>query len=56
MVEGRVRPGRAMVDREPDKVADYDRNERMQGLRVIIAEAGLSAALPGSFRPTPTCR
>ena len=34
--------------REPDKVADYSRNARMRGLRVIIAGAGLSAALPGT--------
>lgn len=33
--------------REPDKVADYARNARVNGLRVIIAGAGLSAALPG---------
>ncbi len=33
--------------REPDKVADYARNARRGGLRVIIAGAGLSAALPG---------
>jgi len=33
--------------REPDTVADYCRNARMRGLRVIIAGAGLSAALPG---------
>ncbi len=33
--------------REPDKVADYARNAHMRGLRVIIAGAGLSAALPG---------
>jgi 5-(carboxyamino)imidazole ribonucleotide mutase len=33
--------------REPDKVADYARNARMRGIRVIIAGAGLSAALPG---------
>ena len=33
--------------REPDKVADYARNARMRGLRVIIAGVGLSAALPG---------
>jgi 5-(carboxyamino)imidazole ribonucleotide mutase len=33
--------------REPDKVADYARNAKMRGLRVIIAGAGLSAALPG---------
>ena len=33
--------------REPDLVADYCRNARLRGLRVIIAGAGLSAALPG---------
>ena len=33
--------------RNPDVVADYCRNARMRGLRVIIAGAGLSAALPG---------
>ena len=33
--------------REPDQVADYASNARMRGLRVIIAGAGLSAALPG---------
>ena len=33
--------------REPDIVADYARNAQMRGLRVIIAGAGLSAALPG---------
>jgi phosphoribosylaminoimidazole carboxylase PurE protein len=33
--------------RDPDKVADYARNARLRGLRVIIAGAGLSAALPG---------
>ncbi|HEV2768779.1 MAG TPA: 5-(carboxyamino)imidazole ribonucleotide mutase [Solirubrobacteraceae bacterium] len=33
--------------REPDLVADYCRNAHMRGLRVIIAGAGLSAALPG---------
>jgi phosphoribosylaminoimidazole carboxylase PurE protein len=33
--------------REPDKVADYARNARMRGIKVIIAGAGLSAALPG---------
>ena len=34
--------------REPDKVADYAQNARMRGLRVIIAGAGMSAALPGA--------
>jgi len=33
--------------REPEVVADYCKNARMRGLRVIIAGAGLSAALPG---------
>lgn len=33
--------------REPDVVAEYCKNARMRGLRVIIAGAGLSAALPG---------
>jgi phosphoribosylaminoimidazole carboxylase PurE protein len=33
--------------REPDKVAEYARSARLRGLRVIIAGAGLSAALPG---------
>jgi phosphoribosylaminoimidazole carboxylase PurE protein len=35
------------VHHEPDKVADYARNAALRGLRVIIAGAGLSAALPG---------
>jgi phosphoribosylaminoimidazole carboxylase PurE protein len=34
--------------REPDRVADYAKNARMRGLRVIIAGAGISAALPGA--------
>ena len=33
--------------REPDTVAGYAKNARLRGLRVIIAGAGLSAALPG---------
>ncbi len=33
--------------RDPDTVAEYCRNARMRGLRVIIAGAGLAAALPG---------
>jgi 5-(carboxyamino)imidazole ribonucleotide mutase len=33
--------------REPELVADYCKNARMRGLKVIIAGAGLSAALPG---------
>ena len=33
--------------RDPDVVTDYAQNAHMRGLRVIIAGAGLSAALPG---------
>src|SRR5919206_2575167 len=33
--------------RDPDVVADYAKNARMRGIRVIIAGAGLAAALPG---------
>jgi 5-(carboxyamino)imidazole ribonucleotide mutase len=33
--------------REPEIVAQYCKNARMRGLRVLIAGAGLSAALPG---------
>jgi phosphoribosylaminoimidazole carboxylase PurE protein len=33
--------------RDPEVVADYSQNARMRGLRVIIAGAGLAAALPG---------
>ncbi len=33
--------------RDPEMVADYCKNARMRGLRVIIAGAGISAALPG---------
>jgi len=33
--------------REPEVVSDYCANAHMRGLRVIIAGAGLSAALPG---------
>jgi phosphoribosylaminoimidazole carboxylase PurE protein len=32
---------------EPDTVAEYARNARMRGLKVIIAGGALSAALPG---------
>ncbi|HEX3801269.1 MAG TPA: AIR carboxylase family protein [Solirubrobacteraceae bacterium] len=32
---------------DPDVVADYARNARMRGLRVVIAGASLGAALPG---------
>jgi 5-(carboxyamino)imidazole ribonucleotide mutase len=33
--------------RDPDVVADYAKNARMRGIKVIIAGAGLAAALPG---------
>ena len=33
--------------RDPETVADYCRNAHMRGIRVIIAGAGLAAALPG---------
>ena len=33
--------------RQPDEVAQYARGARQRGLRVLIAGAGLSAALPG---------
>jgi 5-(carboxyamino)imidazole ribonucleotide mutase len=33
--------------RQPDEVAEYARSARARGLRVLIAGAGLSAALPG---------
>jgi 5-(carboxyamino)imidazole ribonucleotide mutase len=33
--------------RDPDLVRDYCENARMRGLKVIIAGAGLAAALPG---------
>jgi phosphoribosylaminoimidazole carboxylase PurE protein len=33
--------------RDPEVVAEYARNAKLRGLRVIIAGAGLSAALPG---------
>jgi len=33
--------------RQPDAVAEYARGARSRGLRVLIAGAGLAAALPG---------
>jgi 5-(carboxyamino)imidazole ribonucleotide mutase len=33
--------------RQPELVAEYCSNARMRGLRIVIAGAGLSAALPG---------
>jgi 5-(carboxyamino)imidazole ribonucleotide mutase len=35
--------------REPDLVSDYAKNAHMRGLKVIIAGAGISAALPGAI-------
>ena len=35
--------------REPEVVAEYAKNARVRGLRVIIAGAGISAALPGAL-------
>jgi 5-(carboxyamino)imidazole ribonucleotide mutase len=34
--------------RDPDAVAEYARSARERGLRVLIAGAGLAAALPGA--------
>jgi 5-(carboxyamino)imidazole ribonucleotide mutase len=34
--------------RQPDLVAEYAKGARVRGLRVIIAGAGISAALPGA--------
>ena len=33
--------------RDPDTVAEYAKNARMRGIKVIICGAGLAAALPG---------
>ncbi len=33
--------------RDPDTVAEYAKNAQMRGIKVLIAGAGLSAALPG---------
>jgi phosphoribosylaminoimidazole carboxylase PurE protein len=33
--------------REPDTVVEYAKNAKFRGIRVIIAGAGLAAALPG---------
>ena len=33
--------------RQPDLVAEYARNAHLRGIKIIIAGAGLSAALPG---------
>ena len=37
----------ASAHRDPDVVADYSKNAQTRGLKVIIAGAGLAAALPG---------
>ena len=37
----------ASAHRDPDVVADYSKNAASRGLKVIIAGAGLAAALPG---------
>ena len=43
--------------RDPEMVAEYAKNARMRGLRVIIAGAGLVGRAPGRGAPrTPTCR
>jgi 5-(carboxyamino)imidazole ribonucleotide mutase len=34
--------------RDPDVVADYSKNARSRGIKVVIAGAGLAAALPGT--------
>jgi len=39
----------ASAHRTPDDVVNYARNARARGLKVIIAVAGLSAALPGAL-------
>ena len=46
---------------QPDAVAEYSQNARMRGIRVIIAGAGNSAALPGAVAaytdlPVVACR
>ena len=38
--------------REPDVVAEYSKAARMRGLRVIVAGAGISAALPARSQRT----
>lgn len=39
----------ASAHRDPDQVRDYARGARTRGIKVIIAGAGLAAALPGSI-------
>jgi phosphoribosylaminoimidazole carboxylase PurE protein len=40
--------------RTPEKVAEYARSARGRGLRVLIAGAGMSAALPGAVAALTT--
>ncbi len=42
--------------REPDKVADYAKNARMRGLRVIIAARDYRPRCRALWRPTRICR
>lgn len=44
----------ASAHRTPDDVTNYARNARSRGLEVIIAVAGLSAALPGAVAAQTT--
>ncbi len=39
----------ASAHREPDAVAEYAKSAKGRGLRVLIAGAGISAALPGAL-------
>jgi len=39
--------------RDPEVVAEYAKNAQMRGLQVIIAGAGLAAALPGVVAARP---
>ena len=41
---------------DPEKVAEYCKAAQMRGLKVIIAGAGMSAALPGVAAAHTTCR
>ena len=42
--------------REPDVVADYAKNAKLRGIRVIIAGAGCRRRCRASSPPTPSCR
>ena len=41
--------------REPDKVAEYARNAKLRGLRVIIAGQASRRRCPAWSPPTPSC-